>query len=301
MKRVFVVDALASFLEDEDVPAEIGVQIFAARSGVPAGRCDGLVPVIMTRVSGAEMDRLEGLRVIANYGVGYDNIDIAAARARGIVVSNTPGVLTEATAELTWALILAVARRLGEGERMVRAHAWPGWAPTELRGLQLHGRLLGIVGMGRIGRAVAERAAAFGMRVQHWSRTAHADYDFVDLDTLLATSDVVSVHLPKSPATERLVDPRRLKDGAIFINTARGSVVDQPALIGELRSGRIRAGLDVYDGEPNVPEALLALDNVVLLPHLGSATYETRQAMWRLAWSNLLCGLAGEPLLNPVL
>lgn len=309
MKRVLVVDAVAEFVAAETVPPDITIEVFRASDGIPAGECAGLLPVITTRVRGADMDRLRGLRVIANYGVGYDNIDMAAARERGIPVSNTPGVLTEATAELTWALILAVARRLGEGERMVRAGAWSGWEPTQLRGTLLHGRTLGIIGAGRIGRAVGERARAFGMRVLYWSRTRQPAWEqasgaaYCDLDELLATADVASIHLAKASDTELLIDAAalaRMQDGAMLINTARGAIVDEAALIAEVRSGRLRAGLDVFTAEPHVPAELRALENVVLLPHLGSATNDTRQAMWNLAWANLLRGVAGEPLLNPV-
>lgn len=306
MSRVLVVDSLQPFLEATPVPPNISATTFPEAVGIPEGQAVGLMPTVTTRVTAADMDRLHGLRVIANYGVGYDNIDTAAARERGIVVSNTPGVLTDATAELTWALILAAARRLGEGERLVRAGAWDGWKPTQLRGMGLKGKRLGIVGAGRIGREVGSRAKAFGMRLAYWSRTRQRDWEldcnalFLDLDELLATSDVVTIHVAKAEETERLVDARKLKDGAILINTARGAVVEEAGLIAELQSGRIRAGLDVYAAEPNVSPALRSLENVVLLPHLGSATQEARQAMWDLAWENVLHGLRGEPLLTPV-
>jgi glyoxylate reductase len=243
------------------------------------------------------------LQIIANYGVGYDNIDVAHARTRGIAVTNTPGVLTVATAELTWALILAVARRIGEGERIVRNGLWTGWRPTQLRGMSLQGKVLGIIGTGRIGQDVARRASVFGMRVVHWNRTPRTDIEFMELDELLQSSDVVSIHLARAPETEGLLDAKRLalmRDGAILINTARGSIVNEPALARELVSGRIAAGLDVYADEPRVPNELLKLENVVLLPHLGSATHEARRAMWDLAWENLVAGLTGRPLLTPI-
>jgi lactate dehydrogenase-like 2-hydroxyacid dehydrogenase len=255
------------------------------------------------------MDRLRGLKVIANYGVGYDNIDIAAARARHIVVSNTPGVLTDATAELTCALILATARRIGEGERLVRSGGWTGWTPTQLLGIGLHRGTLGIVGAGRIGRAVGTRARCLGMLVRYWSRTRHESWErecgaqFVSLPELLSGSDIISLHLTRSSETTGLIDARALasmKDGAILINTARGPIVDEDALITELKSGRLAAGIDVYAEEPHVRGELLELENVVLLPHLGSATREARTAMWRLAWQNLLLGLEGQSVLNEV-
>jgi glyoxylate reductase len=294
--RVLVVDKVLPFLEAERIPNAIEPVVFTEAEGVPAGDFGGVIPVVTTRVDAHAMDRMRGLKVIANYGVGFDNVDVAGARARGIQVSNTPGVLTDATAELTWALILATARRLGEGERMVRRGTWAGWAPTQMRGMGLKGKTLGIVGYGRIGRAVAERAVGFGMRVEYWSRSSET----LPLAELLRTADVVSIHLSKSRETEGVVDPRLLKDGALLINTARGAIVNESLLIEELKRGRISAGLDVYIDEPDVPEPLLTLDNVVLLPHLGSATYEARQAMWDLAWANLLRGVRGEVVVNPV-
>ena len=302
MKRVQIVDKLLPFVEAEDIPGSMDITIFNEPDGVIVGDFEGIVPVVTTRIRAVEMDRLRGLKVIANYGVGVDNIDLPAAKERGVRVSNTPGVLTDATAELAWALILGICRRTGEGERMVRSYEWRGWTPTQLRGTGLTGKTLGIVGMGRIGRAVAERAHAFGMKVKFWGRTRPVDWEgeFTDLSELLATCDVVSIHLSKSPETEHLIDPRLLKDGAVLINTARGSIVNENVLVRELVSGRIRAGLDVYANEPDVPEELLGLDNVMLLPHLGSATVEARQAMWDLAWANVVAGIEDRALANPV-
>ena len=303
MRRVQVVDKLLPFVEAATVPSDIDITIFNETSGPLVADCDGIIPVVTTRIGPVEMDRLRGLKVIANYGVGVDNIDLGAARERGIGVSNTPGVLTDATAELTWALILATARRVGEAERLVRSGKWSGWTPTQLRGMSLDGRTLGIIGAGRIGREVGRRAQAFGMRVVYWSRTRDATLEFVDLDTLLRTADVVSIHLARSSQTDGLMDAGKLKllrDGAILINTARGSIVDEPALVRELASGRISAGLDVYAHEPAVPTELLGLENVVLLPHLGSATHEARQAMWDLAWSNVEAFLGGAALISPI-
>jgi glyoxylate reductase len=301
LRRVQVVDKLLPFVEA--TTAEIDITIFNEASGPLVADCDGIIPVVTTRIGATEMDRLRGLKVIANYGVGVDNIDLGAARERGIGVSNTPGVLTEATADLTWALILATARRVGEAERLVRAGKWKGWTPTQLRGVGLSGKTLGIVGIGRIGRAVGERAKAFGMRVKYWGRTRPVDFEgeVLELDELLATCDVVSIHLSRSLETEGLIDPAALKEGAILINTARGSIVQEASLVRELVSGRISAGLDVYADEPRVPSELLVLDNVVLLPHIGSATYEARQAMWEMAWANVLAGIDDQALVNPVI
>ena len=299
MTRILVAESLREFTAD--VPDDVAISFFAA--DIPAGDFAVIVPTVTNRVDRDVIDRLPQLELIANYGVGYDNIDVARARERGIPVTNTPGVLTAATAELTWALILAVTRRIGDGERLVRAGRWTGWTPTQLRGMSLQSKTLGIVGAGRIGREVGRRARAFGMSVIYWGRTLSPDLAFVELDQLLRTSDVVSIHLSRSAETEMLIDAEKLalmRDGAVLINTARGSIVDEDALVRELSSGRISAGLDVYASEPRVPQELFGLENVVLLPHLGSATYEARQAMWDLAWSNVRAHLDGQPLVTPV-
>ena len=230
-------------------------------------------------------------------------MDVAAARARGIVVTNTPDVLTDATADFTLALILAVTRRLGEGERMVRRGAWKGWAFDQLLGMQLRGRQLGIVGFGRIGQAVAARAAAFGMTIVHSTRPGFGARDS-GLDRLLSSSDVVSLHVPLSTETRHLIgqtELARMKRSAYLINTTRGPVVDEAALAWALRN-RLLAGaaLDVYEREPEVHADLLSLENVVLAPHLGSATTETRTAMADLAASNVIAVLSGQAPLTPV-
>lgn len=308
--RVLIAEPLAAFLERTEVPPDIVPELLPDDAPIPTGDYVGILPLLRRRLGPAEMDRLPRLKVIANYAVGYDNIDVEAAAARGIAVGNTPGVLTVATAELTWALILAAARRVGEGERMVRAGEWTGWTPTQLMGMGLDGKVLGIVGAGRIGREVAARAAAFGMSVIYWSRTRLHEWEAAtgagwrELDRLLAEADVVSLHVPHSASTDRLIDARalaRMKPTAVLVNTARGRVVDEAALIEALESGRIRAaGLDVYEAEPHVPERLRRLSNVVLLPHLGSATEEARLGMWQLAFENLVLGVRGQPLRTPV-
>ena len=259
-----------------------------------------LLSMVTDTVDRAVIEAGRDLRVIANVAVGYNNVDVAAARERGIVVTNTPDVLTDATADLTMALILAVTRRLGEGERMLRRGDWKGWAFDQLLGMQLRGRQLGVVGWGRIGKAVAERAAAFGMNVVHTSRSSEG----MPLDRLLSTSDVVSLHVPLTPDTRHLIgqpELARMKRSAYLVNTTRGPVVDEAALAWALKNRLISgAALDVYEREPEVHADLLPLENVVLAPHLGSATTETRTAMADLAVSNALAVLNGQPALTPV-
>ena len=251
-----------------------------------------LVPTVTDRLDDAALSAAgPGLKLIASFGTGVDHIDIAAAKARGLTVTNTPGVLTEDTADMTMALILAVARRLGEGERLVRSGRWTGWSPTSMLGVRLSGKRLGIVGMGRIGTAVARRARAFGLSIHYHNRRRadlaleaelEATY-WESLDQMLGHMDVVSVNCPHTPATYHLISARRLrrlKPHAIVVNTSRGEVIDQQALIRALYARELAgAGLDVYAREPDIDPKLLELDNVVLLPHIGSATIEGRIAM----------------------
>jgi glyoxylate reductase len=251
------------------------------------------------------LDLLPALRVVANYGVGYDRIDVAACIARDVVVTNTPGVLDEATADLAFALLLAVRRQVVEGDRVVRSRGWHGsWSEGRLAE-EVSGSTLGIVGLGRIGSAVARRARGFDMRVLFTQRR-RADSDLGEwrsLDELLAECDVVSLHVPLTTETEGLLHARRLgllRDGATLVNAARGEIVDEPALVRELVSGRISAGLDVFAHEPEVPAELLDLPNVVLTPHIGSATRQTREAMTQLAVDNLQAVERGDPPLTPV-
>ena len=257
----------------------------------------GLISVLTDRVDDALLDAAPDLKVVANIAVGYDNIDVPAASRRGVVVTNTPDVLTEATAELTWALILAAARRIGEGERLIRRGAWKGWAIDFMLGTELRGKQLGIIGRGRIGRAVAARAPAFGM-------TAVFAKQDMSIDELLISSDVISVNTSLRPDTRHLIDRRslmRMKRTAILVNTARGPVIDEEGLAWALQERLIAAAaLDVYEKEPIVHEALLTMENVVLAPHLGSATRETRSAMIDLAVSNVIEVLQGRAPLTPV-
>ena len=251
------------------------------------------------------LDLFPSLRLIANFGVGYDRIDLEACAARGVAVTNTPGVLDAATADLTFALILAMRRRVVEGDRLVRAGQWRGSWSEGFLGRDVTGSTLGIVGLGRIGSAVAHRARGFALRVLYTQRR-RVDTDlgeYRELDDLLRESDVVTIHAPRTPETEGLIDARRLAlmcDGACIVNTARGEIVDEQALVRELSSRRLHAGLDVFAHEPNVPSELVGLPNVVLTPHIGSATVETRAAMTRLVVDNILAAERGEPLLTPV-
>jgi glyoxylate reductase len=261
---------------------------------------DGIEALIVANEP-VPFERFPSVRLIANFGVGYDRIDVEGAAARGIAVTNTPGVLDAATADLAFALILAARRRVVEGDRLVRAGEWHGsWADSFL-GEELTGSTLGIVGLGRIGQAVARRARGFDLRVLYTRRERSETElgEFRDLDDLLRESDVVTIHVPRTPETAGLIDAPRLAllcDGACVVNTARGEIVDEDALVRELVSGRIRAGLDVFAHEPNVPEELLGLPNVVLTPHLGSATRQTREAMTRLVVDNIRAFERGEPL-----
>jgi glyoxylate reductase len=259
--------------------------------------------VVGERIDDETLDLFPNLKIVANYGVGYDTVDVEACAARDVVVTNTPGVLTAATAELAFALLLAVRRRIVVGDRAVSEGRWRGgWADPDFLGRDVSGSTLGIVGFGRIGRAVAHLAAAFGMRVLHHSRRRDGE-DWRDLDQLLAEADAVSLHVPLTPETRGMLDAERLAlvhDGACLVNTARGQIVDEDALVRELVSGRIEAGLDVFAHEPEVPRELLGLPNVVLTPHIGSATAETREAMTRVLVDNLLAAAQGEAAPNLV-
>ena len=274
-----------------------------------AAGCAGLLTMLTERVDTALLDRRPEVRVVANMAVGYDNIDVAAATERGVLVTNTPGVLTETTADLAFALLLGAARRLPDGERAVHEGAWGPWHPTWMLGREIHGTTLGIVGPGRIGTAVARRAAGFGMRVLYHGRRDAAGFpgERVDLGALLTTSDFVSVHVPLSAETEGMFGAEafaRMQPHAIFVNTARGGVVDQAALRDALVRGEIGgAALDVTTPEPLPPDdPLLEAPNLLVTPHLGSATGATRERMAELAVDGLLAGLAGERpkhLVNP--
>jgi lactate dehydrogenase-like 2-hydroxyacid dehydrogenase len=288
-------------LNPDDVPMTPAQLADAARTA------DALLPTVTDRIT-AEVLGAEGrrARIVSNFGVGYNNIDVEAARRLGVVVTNTPDVLTDDTADIAVALMLMVARRLGEGERHLRSGAWTGWRPTHMLGTKLSGKTLGVVGLGRIGRAVARRAHhGFGMRVIYYDPPVPPEVARElgaeprdSLESVLAESDVVSLHCPATPETRHLMNAQRLrmmKPAALLVNTARGDVVDEAALADALASRVIAgAGLDVFEREPAVDAALLRMENVVLLPHLGSATVETRVAMGERALENLVAFFDGR-------
>jgi glyoxylate reductase len=276
--------------------------------------CAGLIAQGTDKVDAAFLDQLPDLRVVCNVAVGYNNIDVAAARARKVIVTNTPDVLNEACAVLTWGLILGVTRRLGEGERILRAGQWKGFQLDFLLGVDLVGKTLGVIGMGRIGQAVAAKAAAFGMRTVYMKSPRRPDeqilgpdgtaYEGLSLEDLLKRSDVVTLHVPLSPETHHLINRdsiRLMKPTAYLVNMARGPVVEEAAVVSALENGWIAgAALDVYELEPVVHPGLLKHENAFLIPHLGSATRETRTAMCNLAARNLIEVLEGRPPVTPI-
>jgi len=287
-------DRFEAVLNTDDLPLD------SAALGEAMSRFDGILSTVTDDLSASAFAG-QNLRagIVANFGVGFNNIDLVAARRRGILVTNTPDVLTDDTADLALALMLATARRMGEGERLVRSGKWQGWSPTQLLGTRLTGKTLGLIGFGRIGRAVAHRAHhGFGMKILYHSRSqaqpsvaGPLGARFLPLADLLGASDFVSLHVPATESTSGLIDADmlgRMKRGAILINTARGDVLDEAALVDALRSGHLAgAGLDVYRNEPRIEPELAEFQNVVLLPHLGSATSETREAMGLRALQNL--------------
>jgi len=300
-----VEDELARLFDAELNTADKALSAGELREAVASA--DGLLPTVTDRITAEVLSAdPRRTRIVANFGVGYNNIDVEAAKANGIAVTNTPDVLTDCTADIAMTLLLSVARRAGEGERHVREGSWTGWRPTHMLGTKVTGKTLGIIGLGRIGQAVARRAHhGFGMRILYHNRApvpesqiADLDAELRPLDELLAESDFVSLHCPATPETRHLINARTLglmKPGSFLINSARGEVVDEAALIQALKSGVLSgAGLDVYQGEPAVNPEFARMDNVVLLPHLGSATNETRVAMGMRAVANLQAFFSGE-------
>jgi glyoxylate reductase len=287
-----------------------GLDLLRERFDVATGLANvaGAAAIVADPTVSVDAERLDAagpeLRVVANFAVGYDNVDLEACRERGVVVTNTPDVLTNATAELAVALMLAAARRLGEAERIVRRREWRGWEPEQLLGRELAGATVGIVGLGRIGSRVADLLEGFSPRVLHSSRRQRPGAERRELEELVAESDFVTLHLPLTEDTRHLVGARllaRFKPGSIFVNTARGGLVDTQALVQALRRGPLAAaGLDVYEHEPGLPRELIELENVVLAPHIGSATRSARDGMARLVAENVIAVLEGRKPPTPV-
>ncbi|HEY9762751.1 MAG TPA: D-glycerate dehydrogenase [Trichocoleus sp.] len=310
--KVFVTRQLPASLADLEAVAE--VTLWPERQPPPysvlqeqSQRCQGILCLLTDRIDAALIEA-SSLEVISQMAVGYDNIDVKAATARRIPVGHTPGVLTEATADLTWALLMAAARRVVEGDRYTRSGQWTTWEPDLLLGPDVGGATLGIVGLGRIGQAVARRASGFGMRILYSAPTAVSAEieqalaaEHTDLDTLLRESDFVTIHTPLTPATHHLFGAaqfQRMKPTALLINTARGPIIDQAALYEALAAGHLAgAALDVTDPEPTpLTEPLLALPNVIVTPHIGSASQQAREKMAKIAIANLIAGLQNQPL-----
>jgi len=289
-------------------PFDAAPTLLALQKGLSSAAA--AIVTLTDSIDAGTIESARGLKILANYAVGYNNIDVEAAKRCGVIVTNTPDVLTDATADLTWALILATARRLIEGDQLVRSGQWGGWAPTQLLGAAVAGKTLGIIGMGRIGRAVAERAAGFRMKVLYYSRRpleAQPDaraWEWRTLPALLAESDIVTIHVPLTTETRHLIGVHqlsRMRRTAILINTARGPIVDEAALAAALRNSTIAgAGLDVFEDEPRLHPDLSALKQVVLLPHLGSATLAARVEMGMICLRNVEAVLNGQPAPNRV-
>ena len=307
--RVLIAAELKNLLEPAQL-ADLDVTWISVDQPTPKGDWVAIVPLLSRWVGGTELKQLPNVRIVANCAVGYNNVDLVAAEMRKVLVTNTPGVLTEATADLTWGLILATARKLVEGVDLVRSGKWTGWHPEQLLGLELRGRTLGLFGAGRIGQAVGRRAPPFGLRVLYTARTPKPEFERetgarrADASQLLAESDIVSLHAPSTPETKGIINGEtlaRMKRGAILINTSRGDLVREEALAMALELGHLgAAGLDVYTDEPTIHPRLRAAPRTVLLPHIGSATEETRRKMAAIAVANVQAVLNGKPPLTPV-
>ncbi len=272
---------------------------------------DALLCLLTDHIDARVMDANPNLKVIANYAVGYNNIDLEAASERGIAVTNTPGVLTESSADLAFALIISLARRIAEADHYIRSEKWPGWEPSQFLGADVYGATLGIIGLGRIGKALAKRGKGFDMNVIYWNRTRLSEEEehtlgltYRPMDEVLAQADFVSLHVAYTPDTHHLINKAafsKMKDSGFIINTARGAVIDEQALVDALKSKEIAgAGLDVFEEEPKIHPDLLTMNNTVLLPHIGSASVTTRTKMGMIAVDNILAGCKGQKIPNQV-
>lgn len=303
-------DPIMAIVRERFQLAQEPLDVLPAPSALREGLCraDAAIVTLGDRIDAEIIHAAARLKILANYAVGYNNIDLAAARQRGLIVTNTPDVLTDATADLTWTLILATARRVVEGDALVRSGRWTGWSPTELLGAEISGKTLGIIGMGRIGQAVAHRAVGFRMPVRYHTSRPQAnsslplEWEYRSLQDLLREADIVTIHAPLTPASHHLIGTRELswmRSTAFLINTARGPIVDEGALVTALKAGVIAgAGLDVYEEEPALHPTLAQLKQVVLLPHLGSATVHARVQMGLVCLKNIQAVLDGRPAPN---
>jgi glyoxylate reductase len=306
---VLVAAELRNLLEPSQLDG-LDVTWLPADQPIARGNWVAVVPLLSRWVGGTELKHLPNLRIVANCAVGYDNVDLVAAEMRKVIVTNTPDVLTDATADLTWTLILTCARRIVEAIDLVRTEAWRGWHPELLLGVELRGRTLGLFGAGRIGQAVGRRAVPFGLRVIYAARTPKPEFERetaatrVDWSRLLGESDILSLHAPSTPETKGIINSEtlsRMKPGAILVNTARGDLIREEALAIALEGGRLgAAGLDVYTEEPTIHPRLRAAPRTVLLPHIGSATHDTRRKMAAIAVANVQAVLNGKAPLTPV-
>ncbi|HYK83152.1 MAG TPA: D-glycerate dehydrogenase [Gemmatimonadales bacterium] len=307
--RVLIAAELQGLLEPDQL-AGLEITWLGVADPIPTGDYVAIVPLLSRWVGGTELKHLPKLKLIANCAAGHDNVDVVAAQLRGVHVTNTPDVLTDATADLAWALILACARRVVEGTELVKSGRWEGWHPELLLGIELRGRTLGLLGAGRVGQAVGRRAVPFGMRIRYTARNPRPAFERetgaerVELTRLLRESDVLSLHVPAVPETAGIINAdtlRQLKPGVILVNTARGNLIREEAVALALEEGRLGAvGLDVYQEEPAIHPRLRAAPRTVLLPHLGSATHEARRQMAAIALANVRAVLAGAAPLTPV-
>jgi glyoxylate reductase len=309
IQPVVIAAELKNLLEPTQL-VDLDITWLTSEQPTPKGDWVAIVPLLTRWIGGTELKNLPKLRIVANCAVGYNNVDVVAAEMRKVIVTNTPGVLTEATADLTWALILATARRLLEGIDLVRSGKWTGWEPEQLLGVELRGRTLGLFGAGRIGQAVGRRAVPFGLKILYTARTPKTEFERdtgarrVDPSRLLTESDIVSLHVPSTPEIKGIINSdtlARMRRGAILINTSRGDLVREEAVAMSLELGHLgAAGLDVYTEEPTIHPRLLAAPRTVLLPHIGSATEETRRKMATIAIANVQSVLSDKPPLTPV-